>query len=268
MKRLSHLLAIGALAGSLTACAFNVEPFLNKQITGVDFSSYLAREYQRRTDIEVNVDVEWFHASRLAAKGERALAGQSVLPWEPSDWNVDPVDVSDLEAARGRLIQRLDRGREETPEACARAQVYFDGWLEQANDNDWGAPGFGSVQPDYVASERAAFEDMLPLCGGSYVIYFGFDRTDLTDAAIAVIEEIAEIVTGRSVSILGHTDTSGSSAYNDNLSKRRAESVADALRQRGSSISSTGGDGENDLAVPTADGVREPLNRRATVFVN
>lgn len=268
MKKISRLLGVGVLTGAVGACALNVEPFLSKEITGSDFGSYLAREYQRRTETEVNVDVQWVHASRLAAKGERALSGASVLPWSPSDWNVDTDDTADLESAREELLQRLERGRDATPEACARAQVYYDGWLEQSHDNDWGQNAVGPVQPDYVAAERAAFEDILSLCGGGYVVYFGFDRTDLTDAALAVIEEIASIASGQSVSIVGHTDTSGSAAYNDRLSERRAQSVAEALRQRGASIANAGGEGESDLAVPTADGVREPLNRRATVFVN
>lgn len=268
MKRLLRLFSVGALSGIISACAWNVESFLNKEITGSDFGSYLAREYQRRTDIEVNVDVQWVHASRLAAKGESALGGALVLPWAPSDWNVDPDDMDDLESAREKLMRRLERGREATPEACARAQVYYDGWLEQSHDNDWGTPGVGAVQPDFVAAERAGFEDILSLCGGGYVVYFGFDRADLSEAAIAVIEEIISIAEGQSISVKGHTDTSGPSTYNDGLSKRRAQSVAAALRQRGANVSNADGDGESDLAVPTADDVREPLNRRATVFVN
>jgi len=256
------------LTGAMSACAFNVEPFLSKEITGSDFNTYLAREYQRRTDTEVNVDVQWVHASRLAAKGESALAGKQVLPWAASDWNVDGDNIADLDSAREKLLKRLERGREATPEACARAQVYYDGWLEQSHDNDWGKNAVGPVQPDYVAAERAAFEEILSLCGGGYVVYFGFDRADLTDAAVAVIEEIVAIAQGQNVSIVGHTDTSGPTAYNDGLSEQRAQSVATALRQRGVTISSAGGEGESDLAVPTADGVREPLNRRATVFVN
>lgn len=268
MNKISRLLAVGALTGAIGACAFNVEPFLSKEITGTDFSSYLAREYQRRTETEVNVDVQWVHASRLASKGESALAGAQVLPWMAADWNVAEGDRADLESARATLMQRLERGREATPEACARAQVYYDGWLEQSHDNDWGETAIGPVQPDYVAAERAAFEDILSLCGGGYVVYFGFDRTDLTDAALAVIEEIVAIASGQNISIVGHTDTSGPAAYNDGLSERRAQSVAQALRQRGASVSNAGGEGESDLAVPTADEVREPLNRRATVFVN
>ncbi|WP_143435215.1 OmpA family protein, partial [Henriciella aquimarina] len=72
-----------------------------------------------------------------------------------------------------------------------------------------------------------------------------------------------------SVTIVGHTDTSGASAYNARLSQRRASAVADALTSRGigSDMISTEGRGENDLAKETRDGVREPLNRRSEVVI-
>ncbi|MEH6665231.1 MAG: OmpA family protein, partial [Brevundimonas sp.] len=70
--------------------------------------------------------------------------------------------------------------------------------------------------------------------------------------------------------IVGHTDTSGSAQYNVGLSQRRARTVADALVAQGVSggVIQLDARGENDLARPTADGVREPLNRRATIDIN
>ena len=65
----------------------------------------------------------------------------------------------------------------------------------------------------------------------------------------------------------GYTDTSGSVPYNQRLSERRARHVADVLFRMGvpAQAMAIGGVGENNLAVPTADGVREPRNRRVTV---
>ena len=69
---------------------------------------------------------------------------------------------------------------------------------------------------------------------------------------------------------MGHADTSGSAAYNVRLSQRRAATVRDALVSQGvtGGAITTEGRGETDLARPTADGVREPLNRRATININ
>jgi len=60
--------------------------------------------------------------------------------------------------------------------------------------------------------------------------------------------------------VTGHTDTSGSADYNLELSLRRAELVANELIRLGVPATeiTTLGRGEEDLLVPTADGVREP----------
>jgi OmpA-OmpF porin, OOP family len=67
--------------------------------------------------------------------------------------------------------------------------------------------------------------------------------------------------------IAGHADRSGPEAYNQALSERRAQSVAQALGQRGipTSTMRVQGHGEADPRVRTADGVREPQNRRVEI---
>ena len=70
--------------------------------------------------------------------------------------------------------------------------------------------------------------------------------------------------------IQGYTDTSGTTAYNDKLSARRADIVKQALVSGGLAASAitTEAKGEKDLAKATKDGVREPLNRRAVVTIS
>ena len=69
------------------------------------------------------------------------------------------------------------------------------------------------------------------------------------------------------LTVIGHTDTVGSDAYNIRLSRRRAESVAARLERDGipSSDIQIVAKGKRDLLVPTADGVREPQNRRVQI---
>ena len=107
------------------------------------------------------------------------------------------------------------------------------------------------------------------------MVYFEWDSSDLTSQASAVVDQAVANIRERedcapgSVTIVGHTDTSGASAYNARLSQRRAASVSEALTERGigSSMIDTEGRGENDLAKATRDGVREPLNRRSEVTI-
>jgi OOP family OmpA-OmpF porin len=69
--------------------------------------------------------------------------------------------------------------------------------------------------------------------------------------------------------VTGHTDLSGSVAYNQRLSERRAEAVRQALVREGLTAGaiSTIGRGKTQPLVPTADGVREPQNRRAEIVL-
>jgi outer membrane protein OmpA-like peptidoglycan-associated protein len=288
MRKISHFLVVGAFVG-LAGCGLRVDPFLETEVEGTDFNAYLAREYQRRTDVEVNVDQNWVHADRIASKGAWAAKGNSVEPWIAADYNVTTTDVPELDKARDRLMAALNNGgRTQAPEACAKSQVYYDGWVEQAHDNDWGVTMHGPVQPDYVAAERTAFYEIIPLCEGgrapapvadpaveakisNFTIYFGFNSSDLTDAAKAIVQEIASFVgelKNPSVVVRGHTDSSGGSSYNLALSELRTKSVESALSSGGvGSVAGTWA-GENEPAVPTADNIREPLNRRAVVTIS
>ncbi len=67
----------------------------------------------------------------------------------------------------------------------------------------------------------------------------------------------------------GHTDTTGSHQFNQDLSERRAWAVADRLIRRdvlpGRFI--VRGFGETQLAVPTGDNVNEPANRRVEIQI-
>ena len=106
-----------------------------------------------------------------------------------------------------------------------------------------------------------------------FVVLFDWDRFDLTPQAAEIVRQAAAHARAGGatrVHVVGHADTSGSAAYNVRLSQRRAATVRDALIAQGvgGGAITTEGRGETDLARATADGVREPLNRRATININ
>jgi outer membrane protein OmpA-like peptidoglycan-associated protein len=70
--------------------------------------------------------------------------------------------------------------------------------------------------------------------------------------------------------VTGHADRSGSDAYNMALSLRRANAVKDQLVREGIAANQivVVGRGESQPLVPTADGVREPQNRRVEIVLN
>jgi outer membrane protein OmpA-like peptidoglycan-associated protein len=67
--------------------------------------------------------------------------------------------------------------------------------------------------------------------------------------------------------VTGYTDTSGGTQYNDGLSMRRARNVAGLMSQGGIPMEAmtVTGLGETQLKIETADGVREPMNRRVEI---
>ncbi len=276
MNILSRLFALGTLAVLAGCGTWTAESYLTQKIEGDSFNACLAREYQDRATSEAYVDCNWADTALIVEKGRAAAAGETVLPWDPATKGVLAADLPELQEARARLMAALDNGgRTDRGCACAKAQRYYDGWVEQASDNKMGENGSyfggegGPVQPERVKAEKAAFYESLTACevrGGPWTIYFGFDKFNLTAEAQQVIDQIVADSAG-SLAVTGNTDSSGSNAYNEALGQRRADSVSDALKGRGKSICTAVSDGETNLAVKTGDGVREPLNRRAVVTI-
>lgn len=276
MKIISRLIALGTFLVLAGCGTWTAESYLHETISGDSFNACLAREYQERATSEAYVDCNWIDTATIVEKGRAAAAGETVLPWDPATRGVLPADLPELQDARAKLLSALDNGGRTGPNACkcAKAQRYYDGWVEQASDNKLGENGSwlggegGPVQPERVKAEKAAFYEALTQCqgvvAGPWTIYFGFNKYNLTQEAQAVVAEIAKSSVS-SFAVVGHTDTSGSKAYNQALGERRANSVASALKANGKSTCSVGSDGETNLAVQTGDGVREPLNRRAVV---
>jgi outer membrane protein OmpA-like peptidoglycan-associated protein len=106
----------------------------------------------------------------------------------------------------------------------------------------------------------------------SFMVFFDWDRATLSQQALSTIQQAANAFRQKGsarITATGHTDTSGPESYNMALSLRRANAVKDALVRDGvpAQAISVIGAGEKGLLVPTADGVREPQNRRVEIVV-
>ena len=105
-----------------------------------------------------------------------------------------------------------------------------------------------------------------------FPVYFDLDKSNLNAAADRRIREAAQMAVQHDIDIVlveGHTDTSGSTAHNQVLSRERATVVREALIRYGVPANKISVDsyGESRPARQTGDGVREPLNRRAYVAI-
>jgi len=106
----------------------------------------------------------------------------------------------------------------------------------------------------------------------SFMVFFDWDRSNLSQQALATIQQAADAYKTRGnarITATGHTDTSGPASYNMALSLRRANAVKDALVRDGvpATAITVVGKGETQPLVPTADGVREPQNRRVEIVI-
>jgi OOP family OmpA-OmpF porin len=104
----------------------------------------------------------------------------------------------------------------------------------------------------------------------SYEVFFALDSTALTLQSESMLDKAAADISQynpSSVVVAGYTDTSGSAAYNETLSAKRAAAVSAGLTKRGveNTVLNQEAHGQNDLKVPTPDNVREPQNRRTVI---
>jgi outer membrane protein OmpA-like peptidoglycan-associated protein len=104
----------------------------------------------------------------------------------------------------------------------------------------------------------------------SFMIFFGFNKCNITPEADNVLSQAAEAahqMGHATIKIVGHTDTMGSNQYNQKLSECRAHAAKSNLVGKGipDGTITTMGKGETELLVQTADHVKEPQNRRATI---
>ena len=111
-----------------------------------------------------------------------------------------------------------------------------------------------------------------PVPSRTYLVFFDWDRSDLTSRARQIVAEAAQASTHvqtTRIEVNGYTDLSGTAAYNQKLSVRRAQSVEAELVRDGVSAGeiSIHGYGESNPLVPTAPGVREPQNRRVEIIL-
>ncbi|WP_237216231.1 OmpA family protein [Falsiroseomonas oryziterrae] len=128
---------------------------------------------------------------------------------------------------------------------------------------------FGVAPPPPVVAPAPA---AAPAPARTFLVFFDWNRADLTERARQIIGDAATNAQRGGVSrieVSGHADRSGTPQYNQRLSERRANAVAAELERRGipRSAITIQGFGESRPLVPTADGVREPQNRRVEIVL-
>lgn len=113
-----------------------------------------------------------------------------------------------------------------------------------------------------------------PACRESIagIVFFEWDSAVPPESATPIIQAAAQnlkVCGWKGLTVTGHTDRSGSDSYNNALSTKRATAVAQMLGAQGADGGqlTVSGRGEGEPKVPTADGERNPQNRRVEITV-
>jgi outer membrane protein OmpA-like peptidoglycan-associated protein len=136
---------------------------------------------------------------------------------------------------------------------------------------NYGHSGLIGLRYSFGAAPVVAAAAVPVASARTFLVFFDWSKADLTDRARQIIGEAASARgTGVTrIEVNGFTDRSGPASYNMRLSQRRADAVAAELVRRGVPRNEivTRGFGEENNLVPTADGVREPQNRRVEIIL-
>lgn len=103
-------------------------------------------------------------------------------------------------------------------------------------------------------------------------VSFDFDSASIKPSFRPTLNKVVDVVhrfERTKLHVVGHTDSVGSAEYNRNLSRRRAQAVADYLANQGIAASriSTEGRGESEPRTTNATEAGRQLNRRVELII-
>jgi len=160
---------------------------------------------------------------------------------------------------------------------------YGNCWRSQYDKTTDKLPECGYEQPalveqvEVVATPTAATvtDTVMQKITIAAAMLFGFDSAELSEDAKAVIDERIETLRGKArltsaMRIEGHTDSTGPEAYNQQLSQRRAQAVADYIVSQSYNVKASDievvGKGESDPVASNATAQGRAENRRVVIL--
>jgi OOP family OmpA-OmpF porin len=290
MSLIKNTIIASCAAGLLSACSATLDRAENAVPPADSFARALHAGYADLARAELN-ESDFADSEAFARRALLASSGKPPAPENFGNRHLPPEKLPELAEARARLMSALDGGaRRNRPEDAGRAQLAFDCWLQEQEEN---------FQPAHIADCRARFHAAIaqiparPLARATltaprpvlatvkaprramplttkFVIYFDFDAAALTTGSVSEIIRAADAARrsgAAMIRITGHADRAGSGGHNMTLSRTRAREVVRALRRLGlpEIEVATQAYGEEKPAVPTVNGIREARNRRVEI---
>ena len=287
MSKKSWIAVVGVSAPLLAACAEQgqmADDWIQRNIyqepyaaaaaaepKGSEFNRQLHAGYLTLAATE-RAEYDWGDSGAFAKKALAAAEDYDVTPDTLYDRKLPTEAREDLSAARKDLMALLRKGaQDKAPATAAEAQVSFDCWMQEQEEN---------YQPADIAACRERFQTALaqvktamgqPSSASARVVYFETGSATLSTEQLDKLARAAALAKGTSYKVLisGHTDTTGSGERNTALSEARAEAVRDMLISAGLKAEQIEAKhfAASKPAVETAPGTAEPKNRRVEIQV-
>ena len=290
IARSTKLLSGMGLAAFVLAGCVGQQLQMAKETTpaGGPFDKALFAQYLSLAKMEYS-EADYGDSDAFAMRAMDAAAGTPPGPEEVDARKIPAQFVGELKSAYRKLGEVLDAGSVRYPRTAAKAQAAFDCWMQEQEEN---------LQPDHIAkckgdfnsaynalktalapqpkAKKAAAAPAAPKAKKyqSFTVLFGHDSSKIDKTAGKNVNKAVlaiDTAAPKSVTISGYADRSGNANYNKVLSGKRANAVAGMLTENAST--ELGGKvavkvhGENNNKVLTADGKREPKNRRVKIEI-
>ncbi len=226
---------------------------------------------------------DYIDSDRFAERSIAAAHGEPVQPEAIGARDLPSGMVSTLSDARQRLATAFASGAaRDNPATAAEAQVAFDCWMQEQEENfqpddisacrDRFMAAMAALEPKPMAAAPAppppAPAPVAMPTPGPFVVYFDFDRANLTPEAQAELADVVQAAQGFDsgmIAITGYTDLAGAEAYNQVLSERRANSVIQSLTGDGVDAARIIGRGLGESNPVVATEAPEQRNRRVEI---
>lgn len=217
----------------------------------------------------LNIGIEIMKKSLLALAVLSVLAGCQTAPTTEGDPQVNKTVVGGIIGAVGGALAADKEHRMEGAVIGAaigggvgyymdrQERAFRDALSEQERTHE-------------IEIERVR-DDLLKL-SLSGEASFDYDKATIKPAFQSTLNDLAGVIQKydrTKVWVVGHTDSTGSDAYNQQLSERRAAAVGDYLARRGVSWSrmTTEGKGESEPRADNATEAGRQLNRRVEILI-
>ena len=289
MSTLRNLIILTASGALLAACSGpDIAMLKSMPSKGTAFDKGLQAGYTQLAADEAK-EQDFGDADHFGKKATMAANGQNVLPDRLFDRKVPKKYQAELQAGWQRLtLARTHGGKTKAPQQLATSQTMYDCWIQEAEEDIQRLDisgcqiGFNAAMAQVDAAmkekkmaapapvKKAPTPAKKAPTKESHIVYFSHDSAELAASSAIIINDAAASIKkgAKATFVIGHTDASGSDAYNQKLADRRANAVIAALKKAAvtSGISKVVA-GERDPKVKTKDGERKGVNRRVEIAI-